>query len=184
MLDRVGDEVAVATSIVRYAPGSAFPAHGHALGEEFIVLEGEFADEYGRYAAGTYVRNPPGTRHSPFSDPGCVIFVKLRQFDPEDQQPCTLVLDTGIPEQGSAARELYRYGDEVVQEIVAAADVSISCRASQIQELLVLEGCVRHHGTEFGPWGWIRTPAGSQLMVTTLIPARLFVKTRPLYREP
>ena len=78
MLDRVGDEVAVATSIVRYQPGSRFPAHLHARGEEFIVLEGEFADEHGRYPAGSYVRNPPGSRHAPFSDPGCMIWVKLR----------------------------------------------------------------------------------------------------------
>jgi len=86
MLDRVGDEVAVATSLVRYAPGSRFPAHDHALGEEFLVLEGVFADEHGRYPAGTYVRNPPGTRHAPFSDPGCLIWVKLRQFDLPDQR--------------------------------------------------------------------------------------------------
>jgi len=42
MLDRVGDEVAVATSLVRYDAGSTFPDHVHELGEEYIVLEGEF----------------------------------------------------------------------------------------------------------------------------------------------
>ena len=80
-LDRDGDEVAVATSIVRYAAGANFDPHGHALGEEFLVLEGVFSDEHGDYPAGTYVRNPPGTKHTPRSDPGCVIWVKLRQMD-------------------------------------------------------------------------------------------------------
>ena len=38
MLDRIGDEVARATSIVRYAPGSQFSPHTHGGGEEFLVL--------------------------------------------------------------------------------------------------------------------------------------------------
>src|SRR3546814_13833638 len=68
MLDRIGGEVARATSIVRYAPGSHFSAHRHDGGEEFIVLDGTFEDEHGDYHAGTYVRNPVGTRHTPRSD--------------------------------------------------------------------------------------------------------------------
>jgi anti-sigma factor ChrR (cupin superfamily) len=39
MLDRIGDEVARATTIVRYAPGSQFSPHVHGDGEEFLVLE-------------------------------------------------------------------------------------------------------------------------------------------------
>ncbi len=92
MLDRVGDEIAVATSIVRYRSGSRFAAHRHDRGEEFLVLDGVFADENGSYPAGTYVRNPPGSAHSPRSDEGCVLFVKLRQFPPDDL--AALVIDT------------------------------------------------------------------------------------------
>ena len=58
-LDRIGDEVARATSIVRYAPRSRFAPHAHGGGEEFLVLDGVFQDEHGDYPAGTYVRNPP-----------------------------------------------------------------------------------------------------------------------------
>jgi anti-sigma factor ChrR (cupin superfamily) len=58
MLDRVGDEVARATTIVRYAPNSQFSPHTHGGGEEFLVLEGVFQDEHGDYPVGTYVRNP------------------------------------------------------------------------------------------------------------------------------
>ena len=84
MLDRVGGEVARATSLVRYAAQSSFPAHVHALGEEFLVLDGVFGDEHGDYPAGTYVRNPPGSRHAPRTAPGCVILVKLRQMAPDE----------------------------------------------------------------------------------------------------
>jgi anti-sigma factor ChrR (cupin superfamily) len=76
MLDRIGDEVARATSIVRYAPGTAFSPHTHSGGEEFYVLDGTFQDERGDYPAGSYVRNPPTSRHTPRSQAGCTIFVK------------------------------------------------------------------------------------------------------------
>jgi ChrR Cupin-like domain len=87
MLERDGDEVARATSLVRYAPGSAFSPHTHGAGEEFLVLEGVFSDESGDFPAGFYVRNPPGSRHTPSSAPGAVIFVKLRQMPPEERVP-------------------------------------------------------------------------------------------------
>lgn len=92
MLDRIGQEVARATSIVRYEPGSSFASHVHGGGEEILVLEGIFEDEKGAYPAGTYLRNPPGTSHRPSSKTGCILFVKLWQFTPEDQQ--TVCTDT------------------------------------------------------------------------------------------
>ncbi|RHY06439.1 hypothetical protein DYB36_006402 [Aphanomyces astaci] len=57
MLDRDGDEVALATTLVRYAPNSTFPSHKHDAGEEFLVLEGTLHDDHGAYPTGTYVRN-------------------------------------------------------------------------------------------------------------------------------
>jgi len=80
MLDRVGGEVAKATSIVRYQPGSHFPMHAHDGGEEIFVLEGVFSDETGHYPAGSYLMNPPGSAHAPFSEAGCTLFVKLRHL--------------------------------------------------------------------------------------------------------
>ncbi len=84
--------MARATSLVRYAPASAFPAHEHGLGEEFLVLYGVFSDEHGDYGEGTYVRNPPRSRHSPRTVPGCTIFVKLRQMQPTETE--RVVIDT------------------------------------------------------------------------------------------
>src|SRR5207244_1651766 len=92
VLERDGDEVARATSVVCYAAGSAFDAHEHVGGEEFFVLDGVFSDEQGDYPAGTYVRNPPGSRHRPFSRAGCVLFVKLRQIAADDG--AQVVIDT------------------------------------------------------------------------------------------
>ena len=92
MLDRDGGEVARATSLVRYAPASEFEAHTHGAGEEFLVLDGIFSDEHGDYTPGAYVRNPPGSSHAPSSAEGCTIFVKLRQFAPDDDRQC--VIDT------------------------------------------------------------------------------------------
>ena len=97
MLDRIGDEVARATSLVRYAPGSAFSEHVHSGGEEFLVLEGEFGDEHRLYPVGTYVRNPIGSSHTPkVGEQGCVILVKLHQFLADDQTQ--VVIDTRTTE--------------------------------------------------------------------------------------
>ena len=76
MLERDGDEVARATSLVRYAPNSSFTSHQHELGEEFFVLDGVFEDEHGRYPTGSWIRSPHMSMHKPFSKEGCTIFVK------------------------------------------------------------------------------------------------------------
>ncbi len=84
-LDRLGGEVARATTVVRFAPGSHFSEHVHDGGEEFFVLDGVFQDEHGDFPRGTYIRNPPESAHTPASQPGCTIFVKLWQFDLQDR---------------------------------------------------------------------------------------------------
>ena len=101
MLDRIGDEVARATSIVRYAPHSHFSPHTHGGGEEFLVLDGVFSDEHGDFGPGTYVRNPPGSRHTPGSAKGCTILVKLRQMDPDDQEHVRIDTTTAAWQRGA-----------------------------------------------------------------------------------
>ncbi len=92
MLERVGEELAKATTVVRYQPGAKFQTHTHDLGEEILVLEGVFSDESGHYPAGSYLMNPPGSSHAPFSAQGCTLFVKLRHLGPE--QVVREVIDT------------------------------------------------------------------------------------------
>lgn len=86
LLERDGEEIARATSIVRYQPGSVFKTHQHDLGEEILVLDGVLCDESGSYGPGTYIKNPPGSSHAPSSTTGCTLFVKLRHLDPDDSQ--------------------------------------------------------------------------------------------------
>ncbi len=91
-LEREAKESGHTTSVVKYSEGASFPHHPHPKGEEILVLEGVFSDESGDYPAGTYLRNPPGSGHSPFSKEGCKIFVKLNQFDHNDLEK--VVIDT------------------------------------------------------------------------------------------
>lgn len=93
-LERVAPESGHTTSFVEFKPGASFPEHTHPNGEEIMVLEGVFSDEFGDYPAGTYLRNPPGSRHSPFTKEGCKLFVKLEQFKPGDTEKVVL-----LPEQ-------------------------------------------------------------------------------------
>lgn len=165
MLDRVGDEVARATSMVRYAKGSAFARHTHGGGEEFIVLNGVFQDEHGDYPAGTYVRNPVGTHHVPRSDPGCTIFVKLWQFDPGDQTQSVLDINTQplMPDRlrpGVRSAMLAQRDYERVSIEEWAAGVATELMGEGGAEAFVLGGSVRHYGEEYTVHDWIRLPPG------------------------
>lgn len=173
MLDRIGDEVARATSLVRYAPNSTFSAHVHAGGEEYLVLEGEFGDEHGRYPAGYYVRNPVGTSHAPrVAERGCTIFVKLRQFDEDDQRQC--VIDTRStgwsagPDAGMEVLPLHEFGAESV-EIWRMAPWSRAAERTYDggAEILVIEGKLLDDYGEYPAGSWIRNPRDSRLSPST-----------------
>ncbi len=163
MLDRIGDEVARATSIVRYAPGSHFSPHNHDGGEEFLVLEGTFQDETGDFPAGTYVRNPPGTSHTPGSEAGCVILVKLWQFHPQDQERTVLDINQeslavarGRPAPFSVRLYSSKYERVEVAAWAAGADMTIPCPAGA--EFFVLEGSFSDGDEVFSAYDWLRVP--------------------------
>lgn len=89
-LEREAEESGHTTSFVKFEPGSFFPEHSHPQGEELYVLEGVFSDERGDYPAGSYIRNPPGSLHKPFTKEGCILFVKLEQFQKDDNKHVVL----------------------------------------------------------------------------------------------
>ena len=99
-LEREAVESGHTTSLVRFAPGSFFPPHQHPLGEEIFVLEGIFSDENGDYPAGSYIRNPPGSHHKPFTRDGCTLFVKLDQFHPDDTKAVVVTEEQRHWQQG------------------------------------------------------------------------------------
>ena len=164
MLDRIGDEVARATSIVRYAAGAAFAPHEHPLGEEFLVLEGCFEDEHGCYPTGHYVRNPPGSRHAPGSRDGCTIFVKLRQFAPNDRQRRVVDTCRGAwypgPADGISVQALHDFGTErvVLQRWHRDARLG-NHRHAGGAEVLVLEGAWQDEFGRYPAGTWLRLPA-------------------------
>jgi quercetin dioxygenase-like cupin family protein len=168
MLHRVGDEVAQATSIVRYAPGSRFNAHTHTGGEEFLVLEGVFQDEHGDYPAGSYVRNPPGTRHAPGSEAGTVLFVKLWQFDPRDRSPVCVrtdgaALSADVTRPGVRLLPLFKDANEDVRVEQWPADSRIELDLPNGGEFLLLGGGFTESGESFAARSWLRLPRGSRL---------------------
>jgi len=167
MLDRIGDEVARATSLVRYAPDSEFSPHRHDGGEEFLVLEGVFSDEHDDYPAGTYVRNPIGTAHRPRIGPeGALIFVKLHQFDPDDQDQVRI--DTHSAEwqdkaAGVQVMPLHEYGTEKVYLVKAGPESMniLPVPSSGGKEILVLEGELHDEEAVYPAGSWARYPDGN-----------------------
>lgn len=183
MLDRVGDEVARATSIVRYAANSRFPAHEHGGGEEILVLAGEFGDEHGRYPAGYYLRNPIGTRHRPrIGSRGATIFVKLHQFAADDK--VQLAIDSGTRgwtpggATGVEIQALHRHREENVFLMRWAPDTAYPEHVHEGgEEVLVLDGAFHDEDGHYPKGSWVRYPAGSRHAPYTLDEgALLYVK--------
>ena len=164
MLDRLGDEVARATTIVRYAPGSDFSPHVHTGGEEFLVLSGVFEDEHGAFPEGSYIRNPPESRHKPGSKPGCEIFVKLWQFDLADRTHVR-VDTTKMPwfaiGEGGEAQGLFADAHEDVRMERWAAGAEIPLIADGGMEMLVTSGGFEESGESFSRESWLRLPKGA-----------------------
>ena len=190
ILHRVGDEVAQATTLVRYAPGSHFSAHTHTGGEEFLVLDGVFQDEHGDYPAGTYIRNPPTTQHTPGSALGCTLFVKLWQFDPLDRtrvcvQTNEMACIDDAHRPGVKVSPLYRDAREDVRMEVWAAERAIALDLPKGGEFLVLEGGFTEGDESFAAQSWLRLPSGSRLNVQTGVHgAKVWVKLHHLNDMP
>lgn len=180
-LDRVGGEVARATTIVRYAPGSHFSPHVHTGGEEFIVLDGVFQDEHGDFPTGSYIRNPPQSSHTPGSEPGCVIFVKLWQFDPEDRTHVRLRMDAMGPVEiapGISKIPLYKDALEDVALYHLEAGAVLRIVAPSGAEALVLEGSANESGDDLVRNSWLRTPINTELAFTAgRDGAKIWIKT-------
>lgn len=171
-LDRVGDEVARATTVVRYSPGSRFAPHVHTGGEEFLVLDGVFQDEHGDYPKGSYIRNPPGTRHTPGAEQGCTILVKLWQFDPLDDVSVALSAETIAANmkprgEGVHCALLHEDGNETVSLFALQPHRTVDLSARQGLELFVVNGSCQFGDETLATHSWLREPGDGSLCLTS-----------------
>lgn len=182
LLERVGGEVARATSIVRYAAGAKFDSHRHELGEEIFVLEGTLSDEAGDYGPGTYLKNPSGSSHAPYSDKGCTLFVKLRHLDPEDSE--RVVVDTrrspwlqGLV-AGLTVLPLSEFGTRHTAMVQWAPGTFFNPhRHYGGEEILVVDGVFSDEHGNYPRGSWIRSPHLSQHQPFSVEGCLILVKT-------
>jgi anti-sigma factor ChrR (cupin superfamily) len=184
-LHRVGPaESGQVTSLVRYPAGSSFPAHDHPEGEEIFVLEGIFSDQQGDFPAGTHLLNPEGFRHSPGSEPGCLLFVKLRQYAGERREHrvtptagvgfevCSdegiemLVLDDAPGFDDATRLERWPVGTKAFERRYAGG-----------AEILVYEGTLHDEAGVHPSPSWIRLPAGGLHRAGSEGGCRIYLKT-------
>lgn len=192
MLDRIGNEVARATSLVRYAPGSSFKPHTHGGGEEFLVLEGTFQDEHGDYPVGSYVRNPPTSNHTPKCDDGAVIFVKLWQFDLKDRNEVKISSNSTKPvvcfeREGVSKIELFKDLDEEVRLEEWENENEIEFKNHGGIEIFVLSGSfiLNDESKEvFQKYSWLRLPTDQDVNINSLEKCKVWIKTGHLRKPP
>jgi anti-sigma factor ChrR (cupin superfamily) len=160
--------------------------------EEFLVLEGVFQDEHGAFPAGSYVRNPPTSRHTPSSATGCILFVKLWQFDPADRKEvkintADIAYQPAADRQGVELLPLFRDDSEDVRLERWMPNAPITLNVPVGAELLVLDGGFDEGGESFEPLSWLRLPTGSALQAKAGPKGcRVWIKTGPTKdsREP
>ena len=163
MLDRLGAESGRATSLVRYAPGSIFPAHAHPGGEEILVLSGTFRDGSGLHPAGCYLRNPPGSSHQPSSPDGATLLVKLWQMSPDERAPVridTAAVAAWGSDGGTQVCPLFDDGVERVRMLKLRPGDELVRAPRGGAELYVLEGAMWWNGHRCAAGSWLRLPPG------------------------
>jgi len=151
-----------ATSVVRYDAGARFARHEHSGGEEILVLDGVFSDEHGDFGPGTYLRNPPGSGHAPYSAEGCTLFVKLHQFAEGDD--ASVRIDTHraawLPGQGGLrVMPLHDFGGEHVALVKwPAGERFVPHRHWGGEEVFVLSGEFIDENGRYPAGCWLRSP--------------------------
>jgi anti-sigma factor ChrR (cupin superfamily) len=161
-LERIAPESGHTTSLVSFAPGASFPAHTHPQGEELFVLQGTFSDEYGNYPMGTYIRNPPGSKHTPFTREGCKLFVKLDQFHPQDTAHVVVRPEDHQWQDGIGnlvVRSLHEFQAQHTALVYWPADEKFQPHQHWGgEEILVISGEVIDEHGHYPAGTWIRSP--------------------------
>ena len=181
-LERFHGDPELVTTVVKYKPNSSFPPHRHVCGEEIFVLEGTFSDNDGDYPAGSYLRNPAGSGHAPFSHEGCTIFVKLQQFQPKDLYKINIQTKDrpwfpGLVE-GLTVMPLHDFNGEQVALVKWEADTIFQPHMHiGGEEIFVLEGTFKDEFGTYPQGTWLRNPPNSCHTPFTKYGCTIFVKT-------
>lgn len=188
LLERNGGEVARATSVVHYAAGARFDSHRHDLGEEILVLDGTLSDESGSYGPGTYIKNPPGSAHAPFSEHGCTLFVKLRYLDPQDQSRVVVSTREAPWRQGMVAGltvlPLWEWGTCHTAMVRWAPGTYFNPhRHYGGEEIFVVDGVFSDEHGNYPQGNWIRSPHLSQHQPFSREGCLILVKTGHLLND-
>jgi len=155
-----------ATSVVRYAKGASFDQHFHPKGEEILVLDGTFSDEHGDNGPGTYMRNPPGSHHTPFSKEGCVLFVKLHQFAEDDLGEVRINTNQAEWQAGIGGLQVMSLHEHKSEHVALvkwpAGEVFQPHSHFGGEEIFVLSGVFKDEHGSYPANTWIRSPHLSQ----------------------
>ena len=181
MLDRQGGELAKATSIVRYQAGARFPSHTHEFGEEIFVLSGKFSDVTGDYPTGTYIMNPPGSSHAPFSEHGCTLLVKLRHLGADQVEREIIDTNSAPWHQGMVpglkVMPLMRQGSGSTLVRWAPQTYFNPHQHYGGEEIFVVEGVFEDEHGRYPAGSWIRSPHMSLHQPFSKEGCTIFVKT-------
>lgn len=165
-LSRANQESGHATSIVKYMPRAQFKKHFHSKGEEIFVLEGTFSDENGDYPQGSYLRNPHGTSHSPFSKDGCILFVKLAQFQESDKQQLVINTESQAWLDGIGGLKVMPLHSHIHEHTALVKwpknEHFHTHNHFGGEEIFVLEGTFQDQFGVYPKGSWIRSPHNSQ----------------------
>jgi len=151
------------TSLVRYSAGAIYLPHCHPNGEEIFVLEGTLYDERGDFPSGSYIRNPPGSYHQPYSKHGCLIFIKVEQMTLNETKHLHVKTysedwKTDILSNTDLIN-LYTNHDEkvdLVRYLPSESPNKISSQDDVCVELFVLYGVLNHQDEFYPKNTWIK----------------------------
>ena len=181
-LEREAAESGETSSIVRYEAGTAFPEHGHPNGEEIYVLRGVFSDDFDDYPAGTYIRNPSGSKHAPRSSLGCDIFVKLNLFQEGDNTAVRIDTQTSawLPGtvEGLSVMPLHSYGTEHTALVRWQPNTEFTAHTHPGgEEILVIDGLFEDEYGQYPEGTWLRNPSYSTHKPFSTSGCTILVKT-------
>lgn len=180
-LERAAEESGHVTSFVTFAPNSYFPQHAHPNGEEVFVLEGVFSDEHGDYPAGSYLRNPPGSGHTPFTKQGCKLFVKLDQFNKDDTEHVVIRPDQQQWQQGIGGLKvlaLHQHNTESAALVAWPKNEKFQPHSHfGGEEIVVISGTFIDEYDSYPAGTWLRSPHLSKHFPRVEEETLIYVKT-------